>query len=191
MAHGVTGSIFEAFVFAIRDEYATDAQAPAIATTHWLAGRLEGAKQTSAPSMRFRRPSGTTQAASSPGPHAFPDNSGYFSSRYEDLATIEVDMKAIDWIQLDCMRTGLLAATWNTLFKSSTPGAWNHLSEDTADPDPYYQTGGQMMIQRFEWQILIPHVIGSLAEINTIVGTSEFHNVNPAPGTPGPPTTQT
>lgn len=196
MAHGVDGSIFEAFVLGVRDQYAKDANAPDVKPDAWKVGRLKSKGQVAPPSLRFRRLGGTVQPTSRNGPFPFtnPDGSEvYFASAYEDLANVEVQIRAKDWLQLECVWTGFLTAARDVLGTMSVPGNYDHASESTADDesDSDFQKGGQLLIQQMQWTILIPQVSGSLVEINRVLGTSQFININAAPGTAGPSTNQT
>lgn len=180
----------------VRDKYAADTFAPVIKNEAWKVGRLASKGQVAAPSLMFKRLGGTIQPTSRNGPHEFTNPDGtevWFSSAYEDLATVEVRIRAKDWMQLECVWTAFLTAAREALKLSSVPGNYDHVSESTADDeaDPHFETGGQLLIQQMQWTILIPQYAGSLVEINKVLGTSQFHNINDAPGTAGPSTEQT
>ncbi len=193
MGTGVSGSIFEAFVLAVRDQYGKDEYAPDIRDEAWMIGRLKGMGQAAAPSVKFHRPSGTVQPTTRNGPFPFVLDNGqetYFSAVYEDLATVEARIHAKSWQELECIWTGLLTATRDVLGTYSVPGNYDHVSEGDEDPMPEFIKGNQLLVQTFEWTILIPQAFGSLSKIERILGTSQFININPAPGTPGPSTDQ-
>lgn len=193
MGTGVNGSIFEAYVLEVRNEYGRDEFAPDIRDESWKIGRLKGQGQAAAPSIQFHRPSGTVQPTSRNGPFESTLDNGqpvYFASAYEDLATVQARIHAQSWQQLDCIWTGLLAAARNVLGIYSTPGSYDHVSEGDDNALPEFVKGNQLLVQSFEWTILIPQVFGSLTTIERILGTSQFINTNPAPGTPGPDTDQ-
>ena len=193
MGVGVVGSQFEAFVIAVRDQYGLDSTVPDITTAAWQIGRLKGMGQAAAPSIKFSRPGGTVQPTTRPGPHAFDDGGTdkYFMSTYEEVSNVQVRILAKDWSQLECIWSGLLAATRDIIGSYSVPGIFDHISEGDDDPMPEFVKGNQLLMQNFAWTILIPHAIGTFTEITRILGTSQFHDINPAPGTAGPATDQT
>lgn len=194
MGVGVSGSLFETFVHAVRAAYADDDTVPDIEADSWQIGRLKGMGQVAAPSIKFSRPGGVTQPTTRPGPHTIEVDGGpdqFMCSKYEDLANVEARISATSWGQLECIRTGLLAASRNALGTLSVPGTFDHISEGDDDPMPDFVKGNQLLVQTFVWRILVPHSIGTLTEINTILGTSQFIDINDPPGTAGPSTTQT
>ncbi len=186
---GVSGSLFEAFVLTVRDKYKLDTDAPDITDDAWMIGRLKGQGQAAAPSIKFHRPGGTLQPTGDNGPHPFGDL--YFTAVYEDVATIEARIHAQSWEQLDCIWTALVSATRTALGTRSVPGNYDHLSEGDDTPMPDAVKGSQVLVQSFQWTILVPQAFLTRTEIDIVNGSSQFIDVNPAPGTAGPNTVQT
>ena len=190
---GVTDSIFEAFVLAVRDTYRKDDFSPDIRDDAWKIGRLKGMGQAAAPSVKFHRPGGSLQPTGRNGPHRFERADGsaiYFSSVYEDLATVEVRIHAQNWEQMECIWTAIIKAARDTLGTYSIPGSYDHVSEGDDDPMPEFVKGNQLLVQSFQWTILMPHVVGTLSQIEKVLGSNQFIDFNPAPGSPGPDTCQ-
>ncbi len=186
---GVSGSLFEAFVLTVRDQYRLDSNAPDITDAAWMIGRLQGQGQASAPSIKFNRSSGALQPTSNKGPHPLGDT--YFSAVYEDVANVEARIHAQNWEQLDGIWTALVQATRFALGTASVPGNYEHISEGDDTPMPDAVKGSQILVQSFQWTILVPQAFGSLTEIDRITGSNQFIDINPAPGTAGPNTVQT
>lgn len=190
---GVTGSLFEMFVLAVRDTYKKDNYSPDIRDDAWKIGRLRGMGQAAAPSIKFHRPSGALQPTNRNGPHKIERDDGgavYFSSVYEDVANVEARIHAKNWEQMECIHTSLLRAARNTLGVYSLPGNYDHVSEGDDEPMPEFVKGNQLLVQTFQWTILVPQAVGTLTEINKVLGTSHLININPDPGSPGPETCQ-
>ena len=193
--HGIVGSIFEEFVFEVRDQYAKDRGAPSIKDEAWLAGNLNSKSRVATPSIRFRRLNGVVQPTTRIGPHEHTLDNGkviYFKSRYEDHANVECEIRAQDWVQLESIWTSLLSAAWDVLGGFSTPGDYSHESEDPDSEDPEFQKGSQLLKQIFVWKILLPQTTdsGAMSVLATVVGERKFLNQD-EPGTADPPTTQT
>lgn len=188
MAHGVAGSIFEQVVLGIKVKYDADSAAPAIATEAWRAGRLESSNQVAAPSVSFRRAGGIVQATTQTGKHQYTDGEGnpaYYVAKYEEVANVEAMIVTDSWQQLDSVWSSLIAASREYGGgKDIVPGTYTHLTEGDDGADfPVAQAGKQIMVQAFTWTLLIPHVFGAEAEINTIVNTPHLIDVNADPGT--------